>query len=565
MIFYLDLKSFIMWSFMRPRLLITLGLVCFLAAGCAPTAQEAQAPPPQEEVKPSESHQAQRPSPAEIQARVADELKALGGYESCVPDKDPVVEEECQVTYDLPITINDQVTHFIDYFQTKIPKRFKIWLARSGRYIPMMGKILKEYGLPEDLVYLAMIESGFSCRAYSRAHAVGPWQFIRGTGKRYGLKIDYWVDERRDPVKATHAAAKYLRDLYQEFGSWYLAAAAYNAGEVKIRRALKRYKADDFWSISQRRRRYLKRETKNYVPKMIAAALIAKEPAKYGFTDLQYEPPLAFDEVKIHPGTSLSLAAKLAGITTRELVGLNPELRRWAAPPTGGIYKLRVPAGQHAAFTAAYASIKPTERRARIGAVKVRVQPGDTMGKLAHSFGVRLGDLLAMNPKLNPRRLRIGQMVYIPPSAQSGTQSRRHTQVAKSSVRRKAAATYAAPHRNQRKLVHVVKKGDNLWDIAQSYGINHRDIMRWNGKHSSSLKVGQKLVLYVPQAKAEVKVAAAAKPAKTLIHRVRKGDSLWTIAQRYKVTPAKLRRWNSLRSNRLNIGDRLFVRLDSNT
>ena len=426
----------------------------------------------------------------------------------------------------------------------------------------MMRTVLRQYGLPEDLVYLSMIESGFSCRAYSWAHACGPWQFIRGTGRRYGLKIDYWVDERRDPVKATHAAAQYLRDLYAEFGSWYLAAAGYNAGEAKIRRALKRYNAEDFWEISHQKRRYLKPETKQYVPKMIAAAIIAKEPAKYGFDEIDYQSPLAYDQVKVHPGTSLSVAAKLAGIKTRDLEDLNPELRRWATPPTG-MYELRIPMGQKAAFETAYAKLEPAKRKARARAAKVRIHRGDTLGKIARSFGVSVNELMAMNPQLSPRRLRIGQTVYVPPNkkslrADATPETSRRTVLT-------ARRAYTAPHRNRRKIVYTVKKGDTMWDIAQSYGISYRDIRRWNGSPGSKLNLGQQLVLYVPQAKAEAKVeppsgAEKAIPSvKVLTYRVRRGDSLWKISRRFKVTPADLRKWNSLRNNRLNPGDLITV------
>ena len=330
---------------MKVRLLILVtALIAFaFAAGCATTEPKSQS-----SAEPIvQAQKTVRPSKAEIEASVVKELEQLGEKELAQEEKEAAkAEQEGKITYDIPITINKQVEFFIEYFQTRVSKRFGIWLARSGRYVPMMRAILKEHGLPEDLVYLAMIESGFSCKAYSRAHAVGPWQFIRGTARRYGLKVNYWVDERRDPVKSTYAAAKYLRDLYAEFNSWYLAAAGYNAGEVKIRRALARYGADDFWSISQRKRRYLKQETKQYVPKMIAAALIAKNPSKYGFDDIKYDAPLKFDQVKVYAGTSVSVAAKLIGLKTGAISELNPELRRWCTPPTDGMYTLRVPAGK---------------------------------------------------------------------------------------------------------------------------------------------------------------------------------------------------------------------------
>jgi membrane-bound lytic murein transglycosylase D len=514
-----------------------------------------------------------RPAPAIDQAatkaEVIKELEQLGEKELAAEEMktDPIELAKAKPSHDLPITINGQVLRYIKYFQTRVPKRFRIWLERSGRYTPMMRRILKQYGLPEDLVYLAMIESGFSCRAYSRAHAVGPWQFMRGIGRSYGLKIGYWVDERRDPIKSTHAAAKFLKDLYAEFGSWYLAAAGYNAGETKIQRALRRYKANDFWSISTGKRRYLKRETREYVPKMIAAAIIAKSPEKYGFKNLKYQEPLAYEIIEVHPGTSVSMAAKAAGLKTSQLRLYNPELRRWSTPPTGGLYQLKLPIGKKQVFQAAYAKLSPEQRRARIGSIKLRVQPGDTLGGIARSFGVSLADLKAMNPKLRPTRLRIGQVVYVPPSKYSRKAKTRKVRLAKVRTSKK---TYRAPHRGKRRIVHKVNSGDTLWDIAQRYGVSHRSIKRWNGKRSSRLSVGQKLVLYVPQAKAEAKVepkAERSKPVKVkrTTYKVRRGDSLWLIAKRFKVSPAQIKKWNRLRSNRINPGDVLKIRRQDNS
>ena len=536
------------------KLKVILSLVCLAlaAAGCA-TTDKAASPPPQpvHVVKPL------KPPQSEISARVAQELKDLGEREVVTEKKEPAErpDQPEKVTYDIPIVINSRVEYFIDYFQTRVPKRFKVWLSRSGRYLPMMRAILKEHGLPEDLVYLALIESGFSCQAYSRAHAVGPWQFIRGTGRRYGLVINYWVDERRDPVKATHAAARYLKDLHAEFGSWYLAAAAYNAGEAKIRRALKRYKADNFWSISQGRRYYLKRETRQYVPKMIAAAIIAKEPDKYGFTDIVYEAPMAFDVVQVHSGTSLGVAAKLAGISSRQLNDLNPELRRWAVPPSGGKYDLRIPPGRKASFEIAYAKLPVPDRRARIGVVTVRVHRGDTLGRIAKVHGVKLNDLMAMNPNLNPRRLSIGQKVVVPPKGGAAVEARR------SSRSTPAPRRLSSNPRGTHKITHTVRSGDTMWHIARSYNLEWRDILRWNGKRSSRLAVGQKLVLYVPSNKAEGKVdTKPSPPAKSTIYVVKRGDNLWSIGRRYGVTPNQLKRWNNLRSSAITPGDKLMVR-----
>ncbi len=539
---------------MKPRTAILLPLIVLTLGGCSSLSQQASQPPAPQAPKQA----AVKPTPVEIKAKVAQELRQLG--EKGLAEEEARNEQKEEVTYDIPITINAQVERWIDYFQTRIPKRFQIWLARSGRYAKIMRPILKQYGLPEDLFYLAMIESGFSCNAYSRARAAGPWQFIRGTGRRYGLRIDYWVDERRDPIKSTHAAARYLKDLYQEFGSWYLAAAAYNAGEAKIRRALKRYRAEDFWSISHRRRRYLKRETKNYVPKMIAAALIAKEPEKYGFKNITYQAPMTFDLVQVHGGTSLGVAAKLAGVKTQELAALNPELRRWCTPPNRNRYTLRIPAGTKAAFETAYAALPPHKRRARIGTIRVRVQRGDTLGRIAATYRVSLRELMSLNPRLNPRRLRIGQVVLVPPTARARAVANR----SRGQRNRAKVRSYAASNHNTRKIIHVVKRGDTLWDIAQAYGINHKDIRRWNGRRSSRLHPGQKLVLYVPQAKAEAKLHSVQPSGTTLVYVVQRGDNLWDISRRFKTTPAAIRRWNGLRSSRITPGDRLTVRLADN-
>ena len=532
-------------------------LTALILSGCATTQQDVAAPSLEDPA-------------TEVQDRVVQELEDLGEKELAREEREAAAQAKTGVTYDIPITINDEVNRFIKYFQTRIPERFKIWLARSGRYLPMMRGTLKQYGLPEDLVYLALIESGFSCQAYSRAHAVGPWQFIRGTGKRYGLRIDYWVDERRDPVKATHAAAKYLRDLYAEFKSWYLAAAAYNAGEAKIRRALSRYQAEDFWAISQNKRRYLKNETKNYVPKMIAAAIIAKDPTKYGFKNIEYHQPLAYDTVSVHAGTSLSVAAKLINIKSQSLVALNPELRRWCTPPNGGDYALRIPAGQKAAFDVAYAELRPNQRQARIGTIKVTIRSGDTLGRIARTYGISPQELLSLNGHLNPRRLQIGQTLMVPPGKGFAAQQAREEQAPPRQVaaHKPRAPRVVVSRGHARKLVHQVAKGDTIWDIAQSYGLNYRDIKRWNGRRGSRLKVGDKLVLYVSPSKAEAKLEkASAREFRTaqmgrLTYMVRKGDNLWTIGKRFNVSPRTLRRWNGLTSNRLNPGDRLTVRQD---
>jgi membrane-bound lytic murein transglycosylase D len=261
----------------------------------------------------------------------------------------------------IPLTINSKVGYFIEYFQTSGRQTFSRWLSLSSRYIPMMKEVFKRNGLPEELVYVAMIESGFRMHARSIANAVGPWQFMSGTGRNYSLRIDQWIDERREPLKATVAAARYLKELSGIFnGDWYLAAAGYNAGENKILRAITMYNSSDFWEIS--RGSYLKRETREYVPKLLAAAIIARDPARYGFSYVAYLPPIEFDTVRIPIRTDLELVAKLAGTSYENIRALNPDLHHRSTPPNYPDFQLKIPKGTRGHFEAEYAKIRKDQR-----------------------------------------------------------------------------------------------------------------------------------------------------------------------------------------------------------
>jgi soluble lytic murein transglycosylase-like protein len=254
---------------------------------------------------------------------------------------------EMQKGFDMPIQVNKEVRNYIYYFSTDRKDLFSRYLSRSTRYLPMIKKVFAEYGLPEDLAYLAMIESGYSNKARSSASAVGMWQFMKGTGLRYGLTIDGAVDERRDPEKATHAAAKYLSDLYKQFGSWYLAAASYNCGEGRVQKEINRnVDLKNFWELSNNY--CLPNETKNYVPQMIAATIIAKNPTKYGFKNIPYQQPLKYDVMKVNESTSLQAAAMAATTNYEEISALNPELLRDVTP--GGAYPLKIPPGKKETF-----------------------------------------------------------------------------------------------------------------------------------------------------------------------------------------------------------------------
>jgi membrane-bound lytic murein transglycosylase D len=325
-------------------------------------------------------------------------IEALAGEQ---PKKEP--------DFDIPIVINEKVEQFIHYFQTTRRDRFVTWLARSGRYIPVMKKLLKEHGLPEDLVYMAFIESGFDPYAYSRSKAVGPWQFISLTGKRYGLRVNWWVDERRDPEKSTIAAAKYLKDLYETFACWYLAAAGYNAGEYKIVKAMKRYRTEDFWKLTKVR--YLKRETKNYVPLMIAAALVAKDPEKYGFDDVEYQEPLRYEKVKVPELTSLSLVSKACGTSLEEIKDLNPELRRGVTPPNETDYEIKIPSSKKGLFLVTFEILQPFEK---FEFKTHLVKKGETLKGIAKRYRVDLDPLLEINHLTKTSRILKGTILSIP-------------------------------------------------------------------------------------------------------------------------------------------------------
>jgi len=278
----------------------------------------------------------------ELSARRVEELYAKSGINGLDPSLEEALKNwEHQVKFDVPIQMNKQVRAYLVYFSTERKAVITRYLSRSTRYLPMIKEVFQEAGLPDDLAYLAMIESGFNNRAYSPAAACGMWQFIKGTGLRYGLVIDSYVDERRDPEKATRAAANYLLDLYKQFGSWYLAAASYNCGEGRVQRELNQSNHKNFWELSANM--CLPTETKNYVPQMIAATIIAKNPEKFGFKNVPYLPPVKFDKIPVTETTSLTAAAVAVNVPPDEVADLNPELLRGITPPDVPSYTLNLP------------------------------------------------------------------------------------------------------------------------------------------------------------------------------------------------------------------------------
>ncbi|HZV82613.1 MAG TPA: transglycosylase SLT domain-containing protein, partial [Geobacteraceae bacterium] len=388
-----------------------------------------------------------------------------------IADTDTGFLDEVLPESDIPLTLNSKVNYFINYFQTRGHNSFARWISRSERYIPMMKEILRKEGMPEDLVYLAMIESGFTPHAISVASAVGPWQFMSGTGKRYALRIDDWIDERRDPIKSTVAAALYLKELYALFNNdWYLAAAGYNAGENKILRAISMYDTRDFWEISKGS--YLKRETKDYVPKLLAAAIIAKEPARYGFADVAYLPAMDLDTVEIPSRTDLDLIARLTDVPYQTLKELNPELRRWCTPPNYTGYQIKLPKGKKELLLAEYAKI-PEEQRytERIAYNRYRAQKRDTLTSIARKFSTTPEKLAELN-HLKPKAKLRGKNLLVPVQLAAAP-------LQKPAEVKSESATQVADNKELNKY-YTVKKGDTLYSLARRFKVTTAILSAWN-------------------------------------------------------------------------------------
>ena len=375
-----------------------------------------------------------------------------------------------------------RVQYYVDYFLGPSRDRFTIWLGRKNRYEGMIREVLQHYGLPEDLLYLALIESGYSNTAVSRARAVGMWQFIRSTGRAYGLRIDSWVDERRDPFKATDAAARHLVDLKLQFGSWYLAAAAYNGGATRVSRGIKRLddeniSDDTFFALADRR--YLRRETRDYVPKLIAAAMVAKDPAASGFGSLPILGPLVFDELTVPDQTGLDVLASMADTTLQALQELNPHFYRGVTPPRETVI-VRVPRGTGKAVAQRYRELPPSER---VNFIDHVVRNGETLSEIAYRYRVSLSFVRAANPNVRPRRMRIGQRLVIPLS-QAARQ-----------VRVRPTPPVRRPVQVSPNGYHTVRAGDTLWLVSQRYGVQVKDLRDWNSiaDGDTILNVGQRL------------------------------------------------------------------------
>ena len=473
-----------------------------------------------------------------------------------------VIEEEQQIT--IPLVLNKKVENAIHYFQGRGRRVFTKWLQRSGWYREMIVAILKEEGVPEELLYLAMIESGFNPNAKSYARAVGIWQFISSTGKAYGLTSSWWYDERRDPEKSTRAAAKHLHDLYQRFDNWYLAIAGYNYSPGKIEKRLQRYNVEEFWDLPR-----LPRQTRNYVPTFIAAVHIAKNPAEYGFF-VEPEAPVVYDTVTVRECVDLNVVAECVNNSFDELKRLNPALLRWCTPPDRERWVLNIPRGSRELFLTNYSRVPDDQKLTYINHL---IRRGETLSQISRKYGVNIEEIKRVN-KIRGTFIREGQVLVIP-----YPQNKQYAKVIS-----KQPAVYAAEDEPPRepvssvpgreKQVHVVASGETLWEIATRYGVEVHQIRSWNGL-SSSRKIypDQRLNIWIPAGTAPaqttlpkkettvpVKIPAEQSSDKgVVIYTVKEGDTLWDIANRYGVSIRDIKTWNQRQSNLIKPGDELRI------
>jgi membrane-bound lytic murein transglycosylase D len=440
--------------------------------------------------------------------------------------------------YDIDIEWNNKVENSLIYLQTVARDKFTAYLARSAAYLPIMEKIFKDRGLPHDLVYLPLIESGFNASAYSYAKASGFWQFISSTGRLYGLDHSWWFDERRDFIKSTDAAARHLKDLYNQFGSWNLALAAYNAGAGRVSREIKRSKSNDYWKLVN-----LHPQTKTYVPLFMAATIIAKQPHKYGFFP-DYEKALEYDSIQIGKCLSFNSISNKTGINVFDLERLNPELLRGMTPPNENNYVIRIPKGSFQSFTSIYKDI-PAEQPSTWARHKVK--KGETLSSISNKYGIPASTILEANELSKKRRLYVGQMLNIPIAKRGESLISEKTEVASNEIRKPVVKENPGRYR--------VKAGDTLWEIAVAYGVSIKDIKRHNDLSSSNLYAGRWLKIPPSSENANIETAAV----RYDIYRVRKGDTLSKVSRRYGTSPEAIKDANNLPSNKLYTGMNLKI------
>jgi len=411
------------------------------------------------------------------------------------PEVASVVRGDLATTaHDIPIPLNDRVLRFVELFQGRLRGFLTEGLTRGAVYLPMVQTVFREEGLPLDLGFVPLVESAFKVSALSRASARGVWQFMRGTGKENGLSHDWYIDERADPEKATRAAAKYLKTLHNMFGDWHLALASYNGGPGRVQRAIKRSGLDDFWDLTATSR-HLPRETRDYVPMILAAAIIARNPAQYGF-EVPAALPFASDVLTVSRPVDLRRVAEWAGVPADEIRALNPELRRWTTPIRAREYQLRVPVGSLSSVVDGYTSASPDDAASLQW---YTVKKGESLPTIARRLRVSRTDLAEANYLSARARVLPGQRLVVPraPSAallaSRGSSAAGDTVATTSTPDTRAGRTTGAERAEPVRTVYRVRQGDTLYAIARRHGVSVDDLRKWNRLKGSALSIGDRL------------------------------------------------------------------------
>lgn len=441
-------------------------------------------------------------------------------------------------SYNMPVEYNERVLRATFYYHKNRRSTIDHWIPRASQYLAIMKKIITKHGLPEDLAYLPLIESGFRPKAYSHAHASGIWQFIPSTGKTYGLRNNYWLDERRDPLKSTIAAARYFKKLYEEFNDWHLALAAYNCGEGGLSRTIKRSKSRNYWDLK------LPRETMNYVPLFLAALTIAKNPSCFNLESPSDTATFLFDTVRISECLDLRDIAEGTGIDYDTLRKFNPHILHWCTPPDMSDVLLYLPSGYSQAFKDFHASI-PDSRKVKW--YRYKIQRGDNIGSIARRFKVPAEPIRSIN-RLKNNKIIAGKYLFIPiPVSRSNPVEETGEQVVKKQIPSEDPLI-----KNGQKIVYQVKAGDSVWKISELFGVSPDQICIWNKlSDNAGIRVGQLLTLYQDSANSPEKKSQKPRLSEGHVeYRVQPGDTPSSIARKFAMSIDELILLNDLDSKK---------------
>lgn len=499
-----------------------------------------------------------------------------------IPENETAAEREVldQVaTEDIELQMNADVVKWIGFFTGSGRSTFERWMKRSGRYMELFRNVLQKEGMPPDLVHLVYVESGFNLQARSYAAAVGPWQFLASTSRMFGLNVNQWVDERKDPEKSTVAAARYLKHLFGIFDDWPLALAAYNAGEGRVLRAMKAQGTTNYWSLR------LPQQTEDYVPKFMAALAISRDPARYGFTEVEFDEPMAFDELAFKGAVDMRHVAKLANCSVEELRTLNPAFSGSTARGANGVTTLRVPEGSSETLMKRVSSGEKLP--AANLTVRHKVKRGETLAAIAKEYSVSARELARVNGISKQRPLKRGTTITIPASVRAPT-----PEVLDPDVDPRASTAYVPERRIGlpaqvsgdskpiERTSHTVRRGQTLGTVARIYGVSSSDLRQWNALKTDRLRPGQRLRVRgvagpvaqlasadgaaVDTESARPPAGSSSAPSNSRTVVVRAGETLTSIAKREDVSVADLRAWNGITSKHGGVqrGQKLAIRGD---